>query len=162
MNGTHFIQLQKVGMDSDLYRLIMKSKIQEHNPMTKVGVTPFHLAASKGHKEICKMIMDEIEEKNPTMNIYKEIIKIMIFRLKDKNPKDGQTPTHLAARNGHETIYKMIMDEVYGKIPNENYGFTPLHVASLNDQGVQEKNSLNFGIKKVHKEIIDVIVEQYQ
>ena len=118
-----------MGMDSDLYRLIMKSKIQEHNPMTKVGVTPFHLAASEGHKVICKMIMDEIQEKIPTMNMYKGIIKMMIYRLKDKNPKDehGLTPLHLAAGNGHETIYKMIMDEVYEKIPNENDGFTSLH-----------------------------------
>ena len=43
---------------------------------------PLHSAALKGHFEICKLIVDSVEDKNPALS-------------------DGDTPLHFAAEQGH-------------------------------------------------------------
>ena len=52
-------------------------------------LTPLHLAAENGHFEICRMIMDSVEDKNPA-------------------DQWGTTPWHEAERNGHYDICKLI------------------------------------------------------
>ena len=52
------------------------------NPERVDGTTPFHFAAKLGHIDICKIIVENIENKHP----------------KDKM---GNTPLMLAAENGH-------------------------------------------------------------
>ena len=69
-------------------------KIVNKNPRDKCGMTPLHMAAQKGHLEVCKMIMECLEDKNP------------IDRL-------GETPLHFAAKNGHFDTCKLF-------IANEN------------------------------------------
>ena len=49
------------------------------------GVTHFHIAAELGHFEICQLITENIEVKNPTT-------------------MKGWTPLHLATLNGHFDI----------------------------------------------------------
>ena len=74
------------------------------------GLTPLHDAAEKGHEEICKIIIDSVENKNP-------------------NDALGNTPLHLAAKKGHRHICKLIMDVVINKNPKNKDGCTPLHNA---------------------------------
>ena len=58
-----------------------------------MGWSPLSEAAKYGHKNICKLIMNNIE---------------------DKNPKDisWTTPLHEAARIGHVQVCKIIIDEL--------------------------------------------------
>ena len=49
------------------------------------GETSLHWAAENGHKQICKMIMDEINDKNPSGQF-------------------GKTPLHRAVQNGDEPL----------------------------------------------------------
>ena len=77
------------------------------------GSTPFHEAAGQGRLEMCKLIMEYIQ---------------------DKNPEDNEhfTALHLAAQNGHLETCKLILDNVTNKNPGDNDGFTPLHSAAQN------------------------------
>ena len=81
------------------------------NPGNEDGLTPLHLAALKGHFEVCKFIMKLLTNKNP----------------RDKN---GWTPLHCVARGGNTKIYKLIMQNLVDKNPGCNNGVTPLHMAS--------------------------------
>ena len=74
------------------------------------GSTVLHEAAIEGHLEICKLIVSEVNDKNPLDN-------------------QGRTPLHLAAMQGHFEIYKFIAERVDEKNPADNRGKTPLHEA---------------------------------
>ena len=54
-------------------------------------MTPFHLAAMNGNLDLCKIIMDNIENFNP-------------------RNFEGNTPLLMAATNGHFEVCKNIMD----------------------------------------------------
>ena len=71
--------------------------------------TPLHLAAQVGHIRICKLILEEVEERSPRENL------------------QGDTPLHYAARKGHLEVYKLIADSVQDKNPVDKYGNTPFH-----------------------------------
>ena len=72
--------------------------------------TVLHDAAFEGHLEICKLIVSEVDNKNPLDN-------------------QGRTPLHFAAMHGHSEIYKFIAERVDEKNPVDNQGKTPLHEA---------------------------------
>ena len=65
------------------------------NPRDNYGYTPLHYAAESGYLAICKLIITNVEDKNPGF---------MCFR--------GLTPLHLAARKGHYDICRMFMENV--------------------------------------------------
>ena len=68
-------------------------EISRHkNPGTGKGQTPLHVAADRGQLEICRLILDIVEEKNPA------------------NLKEGATPLHLAATQGHLEVCKLFLD----------------------------------------------------
>ena len=52
-----------------------------------------------------------------------------------KNPKDstGETPLHIAARNGFEDICRIIIKEIQ-EMPRDQNGSTPLHEAATNGE----------------------------
>ena len=56
------------------------------------------MVAKKGHTEICKLIVDRLEDKNPSDNI-------------------GWTPLHEAAGNGQIEICKILMNNLENKNP---------------------------------------------
>ena len=51
----------------------------------KIKVSPLHIAAENGHLMICKLIIENVKEKNPACN-------------------DGETPLYLAVKNNHLNI----------------------------------------------------------
>ena len=85
---------------------------------------PFHFAAECGFLEICEMIMENMDEKNPKGDW-------------------GLTPLHLAAENGKLEVCKLILKNLQcdkkmckrykcDKNPKNVYDFTPLHMAAMN------------------------------
>ena len=113
--------------------------------MPKDGKTPLHYAAENGNFEICQLIIDEADDKNPKMTNgdtalhmaarkgYLAISKLIIECAVDKNPDNvnGWTPLHQAAKAGHLKVCQLIIDNVDDKNP-ENFisGITPLQLAS--------------------------------
>ena len=92
-------------------RLIIEC-IQNKLPRCDIGDTPLHLAADKGNFEICRMIIDNLTDPNPTTNAndgmtllhemakyFAEPCEIILQRLGNKNPRNlkGETPFHYAA-----------------------------------------------------------------
>ena len=75
-----------------------------------LGLTVLHVAAIEGHLEICKLIVSEVDDKNPLDN-------------------QGRTPLHYASIYGHSEIYKFIAERVEEKNPPDNQGKTPLYMA---------------------------------
>ena len=74
--------------------------------------TPLHLAAINGHFSTCKLIIENVAEKNPS-NKY-------MF-----------TPLHAAAANGNYSIFQMIIASIQGnRNPRDVLGITPLQIAS--------------------------------
>ena len=63
--------------------------------------------------------------------LYRKIIRFS----EDINPKNGRpgtTPLHMAAKNGHIEICKIILDKTVDKNPKDNSDWTPLHKAAGN------------------------------
>ena len=76
------------------------------------GVTPLHIAAEKGHFDICKLILENMEDKNPAM-----------FGRK--------TPLAIAALNGHIDICKLIIENLENKKLASDNNFTLLYYAAF-------------------------------
>ena len=75
-------------------------------------MTPFQIAAKCGLLDICKLIIHQVEDKNPK-NI------------------DDETPLHHAAKCGFLEICLLIIDKVIDKNPQDYSGKTPLrHVVT--------------------------------
>jgi hypothetical protein len=69
-------------------------------------MTPLHYAAKRGHTNVCKVIIESVENKNPSTS-------------------NGCTPLHLAAKQGHLEIIKLIVETGVDKTTLFN-GNTPL------------------------------------
>ena len=74
---------------------------------------------------------------NGNLSAFKSIIENMlsadIVNTEDFNPEDGegQTPFHLAAKNGHGEICRLIMANIVDKNPVNHNGETPSQLAAL-------------------------------
>ena len=86
-------------------------KFSNKNKYCTVKCSPLHIAAEFGNLELCRYIIDRIE---------------------DKNPKDfcGETPLHWAAEKGHYEVCKLILEKISDKNPKDFYGNTPLQIAA--------------------------------
>ena len=84
------------------------------NPGDNYGYTPLHHAAEKNQLEVCKFIIEKVDNKNPAVNN---------DGLTPLN--DGRTPLHIAANNGFFEICKLIIANVRNKHPLINDGQTP-------------------------------------
>ena len=78
----------------------------EKHPGDNKGWTPLHSAASAGHYDVCRVILDHVGYKNPSDNL-------------------GNTPLHAAANRGHMEVYELILANVEDKNPLNNRGETP-------------------------------------
>ena len=83
----------------EVCQLILEN-VTVKNPPSQNGETPLHLAASKGHVNICQLIIDGVEEDK-------------------RNPPDveGWTPLHCAAELGHLEVCRLIVGRVTDKHP---------------------------------------------
>ena len=90
-----------------------------------------HLAAKMCHKDICKLIIENVPNKNPggrngesplhlaAEQGYLDLFKFIFKIVQDKNPEDydGNTPLHTAAKGGHWYIYIWIIEGMQNKNP---------------------------------------------
>lgn len=84
--------------------------------------TPLHLAAKNGNLSVCKLIIENVLDKNPPAWGHKVQIAL----------PDQLTPLHLAANNGHFSVCDLIINNTLVKNPKDQYGWTPLHFAAHN------------------------------
>ena len=159
--------------DIDLFKYVARKIGYKHMFATEKSrwdnrneYTPLHEAASIGNFDICKFIIDQVNDKNPAndagttpfhmaANYYRdssendghfEICQLIFEATGFQNPPNinGATPLHSAAYNGNLKICEMIVEKVDDKNPRNNCGETPLHSAA----------------KEGHFEICQLIVEK--
>ena len=88
------------------------SKFEDKNPANSFGDTPLLCAVKNGRSDICKYIIDHVDEdkKNPANII-------------------GYTPLHYAVILNDLKIYKLMSENIEEKNPQDEMGTTPLHIA---------------------------------
>ena len=86
------------------------------NPLNQDGLTPLHVAAISGRKDLCQLIMKNLADKNPKST--------------QNEPLYGLTPLHLAAREGHLSICELILKNVDNKNPYDKLRRSPLNMAA--------------------------------
>jgi ankyrin repeat protein len=145
MDITSLFQLANYGpLD---YYITMSKRFPEINPKNEEGVTPLHVAARSGQREIFEYIFGHTRERCPKTNAgitpfhlaaqngHLEICLLIIPNIPNmanKNPRDHfqRTPLHLAAENGFLNICKLIIHNINDKNPEDLMGITPLHIAA--------------------------------
>ena len=86
--------------------------LSNQNPKCDFDSTPLHLAAAKGHFEVCKMIIENVDKK-------------------DLKTFHRFTPLHVAALMGHLEIYELILSNIEEKSPIDINGNTPLDFSKV-------------------------------
>ena len=118
------------------------------NTMARYVRHPVFIATFFGHMEVVKYLLDNSENKNPTVegesllhtaanNGKLDIVKYIISNDVDINPRDDyghHTPLHLAADKGKLDVVKYFMEKLEDKSPKDKGGNTPLHLAAANRQ----------------------------
>ena len=79
--------------------------VEEKNPANFWRQTPLHLAAKRGHLDVCRIILENVKDKNPV-------------------GLDGWTPLDFAAENGHLEICELILEKMRKNNPKDTIGMT--------------------------------------
>ena len=109
----------------------------------KLKIIPLHTAASDGNFDLCKLIIDYVDDKILETLLEPHLFTklpitvtlkcaLIIDNLINKNPADIDRgkPFHLAALNGHFEICQLIADGVDDKNPADNQGITNFYIAA--------------------------------
>ena len=143
----------------------------------------FYEAARCGYLEVCKLIIDQMDDKNPKMgefmntplheaalNGHLHICKLIVDNIYDKSPRNiyqGRTPIHKAAARGHLEVCILLLNNLefnVDKNSKDTYGTTPLHLAARNGhleicklvRYVEDKNPRDYaGNTPLHLAAID-------
>ena len=91
----------------------------------KIGRTPLHWAAQKGHTDIVQALIAKGADVNATVT--DGICK-------------GQTPLHRAAENGHTDVAELLIEAGANVNAKDRYDKTPLHLASKSATKVLKQN----------------------
>ena len=143
----HVLARAENNFHSDVCSLILE-KIDDRKKLLidDNGDTPIHSAANVGNFKICQMIIESLENKNPTINANRvtllhlmvkdnllEPTKLIIDRISDLSPRDidGSTPLHYAAQYENFDACKLFIARLEDKNPKDDYGDTPLHTAAV-------------------------------
>ena len=139
---------------SEVYDFLM-GKLKNKNPGTisrlnENGMTPLHYAAFNGHLRVCKLIIENVSDKNPSsvnsdgntplhwaaFSGRVKICQLIMQQVSDKNPANTSqcgefTPFHLAAEKGQFAVCQLMLDNLSDKNPaTKSDGVTPLHLAA--------------------------------
>ena len=129
----------------EVCRLLMEYHTDK-NPKNHLGNTPLHFASFNGHLEVCRLLMEMCVNKNhvddsvrtplhiASFNGREEIVGLFIANVADKNLRDnmGQnTPLFSAIEGGNLNVCKLLIEGYKVDVNmSNNYGMTPLHLAS--------------------------------
>ena len=141
------------------------------------GALQLDIANDNSYLEICKLMIENISDKNPSglmgftvLHLAAErgqfeICKLIMENLQDKNPADhsGQTPLHFFARHGNLEFCRLALQTAVDKNPQTQTAQTPLHAAArgghfevcrLLMENVADSNPINtYGQMPLHESV---------
>jgi len=143
-NGFSFKRLHKYFDGSFMCEEIVTFNAEDYLKKN-TGWTPLHVAASKGHLEIVKLLIGEGADPNLKDNEFYtplhwacisqsvEMIKFFVNKHVDINENQGfhYTPLHLASVSGNKNIVEFLINHCAEINSKTFYGSTPLHGASM-------------------------------
>lgn len=91
-------------------KMLLNSNPNLVNEKDKHGLTPLHLAAWEGHKDVAELLISKGANVNAKC-------------------KDGSTPLHFAAMFGHKDIAALLISKGADVNIEDTFGYTPLHLA---------------------------------
>ena len=129
----------------ELFKSIKEKTGLNENSEDDRGRTVFHSAAYNNHLNLCQVIIEQLQDKNPGNNWgltplhyaafegHLEICQLIMKSVQDKNPgtEEGVTPLHLAAKEGQLDVCKFLCSNLQDKNPKCN-GKTPMDLAYSN------------------------------
>ena len=77
-------------------------------------MTPFHYAAQNGLFEVCKLILENVQDKNPV-------------------GLDGWTPLDFAAENGHLKVCHLIIEKMKMNNPKDTIGMSVFELSFIDE-----------------------------
>jgi hypothetical protein len=108
------------------------------------GGTPLHPAATHGHKDVVKLLLETNSEVNAksnkgytplhcaALNGHEDVVKLLIHHKAVVNIKDTEfvwTPLHWASGGGHTNVVKLLLENNSEVNAKDNSGRTPLQLA---------------------------------
>ena len=142
MKKEHLTPLLIAAYDGDL-DFFQKLNEKNSDPnQTKSEISPIHFAAYRGNLTLCKLLLNESENKNSCGILHfaalggnLEVYKLLYDAAVVKNPKlpycgTTATPLDLASIEGHLEILRFIIDNQDDKNPVQSNGVTLLHEAA--------------------------------
>ena len=82
-------------------------RVTNKNITNDWGYTPLHGAAEFGHVEICKLILNKVQNKNP--KDHNGETPLDLAKKKSPMDHDGTTPLDLARENNYDEIIQMLI-----------------------------------------------------
>ena len=129
----------------EVCRFLMEYHMDK-NPKNHLGETPLYLASLNGHFEVCELLMEMCVDKNhmdesvrtplhiACFSGHEEIVGLFIANIADKNLRDNmgqKTPLLSAIEGGNLNVCKLLIEGYKVDVNiSDNYGMTPLHLAS--------------------------------
>jgi ankyrin repeat protein len=128
---------------------LFKSKYNiDVNIKNNTGLTSLYVASLQGHQEVVALLLANRadlsiadESGNTPIHVASsegklEVVKVFVnskgkFVVNIKNSLSGKSPIHYASCNGHPEVAAFLLANGADPIVVDNFGNTPLHVASL-------------------------------
>ena len=129
----------------ELCYLLMKYNMDK-NPKNYGGQTPLLFAAYNGQLEICRLLLEMCVDKNHADDALRkplhiaafyghvEVVELFMANVRDKNLRDNEgwkTPLLSAIEGGNLNVCILLVEKYKADVNmSDNYGMTPLHLAS--------------------------------
>ncbi|XP_026666668.1 serine/threonine-protein phosphatase 6 regulatory ankyrin repeat subunit C-like [Ceratina calcarata] len=113
----------------EIYRLLLERESDVDAKVDQDGLTAMHIAIQKRYKR------------------YEDIVQILADKSADVNLKTnrGETPLHIAAREGLQEIFRLLIKRgAYVDAEEDKYGLTAVHVA----------------VQEGHNNIVQILIDQ--
>ncbi len=146
----------------DAVKKMLKEDPDLVNAVDSDGLTPLHLAAEHGHRQIVELLLQEGADINAKSGFkrtplhfaassgHDEIVRLFIEKGAELNENDSfiLTPIFQAAYNGHQNIVEMLLSNGINLSATEKNSVTLLHAAAISGNPELVEMLLDKGIDR--------------
>jgi ankyrin repeat protein len=135
------VDIDQAARDGNLAKVqaLLKSHPEQVDKRDPATMTPLHLAAQEGHKDMAELLLANKADVNAkaadgwtplhlaTQNGHKDVAELLLANKADVNAKatDGSTPLHLAAAAGATEVAQLLLEHDADAVLKANDGAKP-------------------------------------